>query len=55
MVAGKEYEVKCASGSKEALFHLALPSGQTQLQAWFQDGEGKDLCGAFYVKVRLME
>jgi hypothetical protein len=32
-----------------------LPAGKTMLKAWFSDGEGKDLCGAFFVTVRRRE
>ena len=35
-------------------FEMELPEGDTQLQAWFQDSEGNDLCGAFYVKIELL-
>ena len=50
-VAGIEQQVKTASGDKEAVFRLDLPAGRTQLQAWFQDADGHDLSGAFFVKV----
>jgi hypothetical protein len=50
-IAGVEQEVKTAPGDREAVFHVDLPAGRTQLQAWFQDGKGSDLCGAFYAKV----
>jgi arylsulfatase A-like enzyme/predicted neuraminidase len=35
-----------------AVFQLELPAGETTLQGWFQDRDGQDLCGAFYVMVR---
>ncbi|GIX02120.1 MAG: hypothetical protein KatS3mg112_1057 [Thermogutta sp.] len=35
-------------------FEVELAEGDTQLQAWFQDEKGNDLCGAFYVKVELL-
>ena len=50
-IAGVEQEVKTAPGDREAVFHLDLPAGRTQLHAWFQDAKGSDLCGAYFVKV----
>jgi arylsulfatase len=50
-IAGVEQELKTAPGDRDAVFHLDLPAGRTQLHAWFQDEKGSDLCGAFYVKV----
>jgi hypothetical protein len=29
-----------------------LSAGKTTLKAWFADGEGKGLCGAFFVTVK---
>jgi arylsulfatase len=50
-VAGVEQEMKTAPGDRDAVFRVDLPAGRTQLQAWFEDAKGSDLCGAFYVKV----
>ena len=33
---------------------LPLPGGPLDLQGWFLDGEGRELCGAYYVYVRLV-
>ncbi len=30
---------------------VKLPAGKTKLKAWFSDGKGNDLCGAFFVTV----
>ncbi|MCY2976620.1 MAG: arylsulfatase [Planctomycetota bacterium] len=46
-----EKQVKTALGSQEAVFVLNLPAGRTQLQAWFQDAKGDDLCGAYFASV----
>ncbi len=35
-----------------AIFRVRLEAGTTQLRAWFQDNDGNDLCGAYYVMVR---
>ncbi|MBI5685499.1 MAG: arylsulfatase [Verrucomicrobia bacterium] len=36
---------------KEAVFEARLKAGKTQLQTWFYDAQGRELCGAFYVEV----
>ncbi len=51
-VAGKEASAKTAPTEQEVTVRVALPAGRTTLQAWFQDADGHDLCGAFYVYVR---
>ena len=40
-----------AGGDKAVTFTVNLPAGKTQLQTWFYDAAGKELCGAFYVSV----
>jgi len=40
-----------AAADKAMAFEARLPAGKTQLQTWFYDTTGKDLCGAFYVEV----
>ncbi len=54
MVAGHELSAKAAAGDKAVTFRARLPAGPTQLQAWFTDRAGKDLCGAFYATVQLL-
>ena len=54
-VAGQEFSAKTAPGTKEVVFRAKLPKGRTQLQAWFQDAVGQDLCGAFYVRANCIE
>jgi arylsulfatase A-like enzyme len=41
--------------AKQVTFKAELPAGRTQLQTWFYDGEGKELCGAYYVYVRRLD
>jgi arylsulfatase A-like enzyme len=36
---------------KEAVFEARLKAGRTELQGWFHDAQGRELCGAFYVEV----
>ena len=38
--------------TKQATFTARLPAGRAQLQTWFLDAEGNELCGAYYVYVR---
>jgi arylsulfatase len=33
------------------VFDVKLKSGRTQLQTWFYDADGKEICGAYYVYV----
>ncbi len=51
-IAGKEASAKTAATVQEVAVKMTLPAGRTTLQAWFQDAEGKDLCGAFFAYVR---
>ena len=37
--------------AKQVTFTLKLAAGRTQLQTWFKDATGKDICGAYYVYV----
>lgn len=50
-IAGLEPRVKTAPGGQEAAFTVRLPVGRTRLHAWFQDAEGRDLCGAYFARV----
>jgi hypothetical protein len=51
-IAGLNRHVKTAPGTTEAVLTVTLPAGPTQLHAWFQDAEGRDLCGAYFARVR---
>ena len=44
-----------AGGDRAAVFHVRLSAGPAQLETWFYDAEGKELCGAFYVDVRRIQ
>ncbi|MFO0866346.1 MAG: arylsulfatase [Gemmataceae bacterium] len=37
--------------AREIVIRIDLPKGEGRLQAWFQDAQGQDLCGAFYATV----
>jgi hypothetical protein len=43
--------VRVSATDKEAVFETRLKTGKTQLQTWFYDAQGRELCGAFYVEV----
>jgi len=40
-----------SASDKEAVFETRLKAGRTQLQTWFYDAQGRELCGAFYVEI----
>jgi hypothetical protein len=39
-------------GDQAVAYTVRLKAGRTQLQTWFYDAEGKEICGAYYVYVR---
>jgi hypothetical protein len=52
-IAGQTLSSKTGAGDKAATFVARLKGGgKTQMQAWFSDAEGKDICGAYYAYVR---
>lgn len=51
-VGSASWDTKTPPGAKTAVFQVQLPAGRSELQAWFQDAQGQDLCGAFYVQVK---
>lgn len=50
-VAGLDLTEAAPATAAHVSFSAELPAGRTQLRAWFQDEKGRDLCGAFYVKI----
>jgi arylsulfatase len=51
-IAGVMTETKVDPKATRATLRVQLPVGKTTLKAWFADGAGKGLCGAFFVTVR---
>ncbi|MEP6662132.1 MAG: arylsulfatase, partial [Verrucomicrobiota bacterium] len=51
-IARIETSKAVAAGDKEARFTVSLRRGRAQLQTWFYDSTGQELCGAYYVYVR---
>jgi arylsulfatase len=50
-IAGQELTVNTSPTEQESTFRVTLKQGSTLMQAWFQDGQGEDLCGAFFAYV----
>jgi hypothetical protein len=50
-VAGVKASARADPKATGATLTATLPAGRTKLKAWFADGEGKDLWGAFFVTV----
>ena len=47
------FDASCAvpGDAQQATFQAKLPAGRTQLQTWFYDADGQEICGAYYVYV----
>ena len=61
-IAGARVEIAGATASAAAdpkataaTLTARLTAGRGRLKAWFVDGDGKGLCGAFFVTVRRIE
>jgi arylsulfatase len=50
-IAGVNAQTKADPKATGATLTVKLPAGKTTLKAWFEDAEGKGLCGAFFVTV----
>jgi arylsulfatase len=50
-IAGVKGEAPADAKALGAAVKVTLPAGKTTLKAWFQDANGKDVVGAFYVYV----
>ena len=44
-------EAGAVAQDKDAVFRVELPAGRAQLEIWFQDAAGNDLCGAYFATV----
>jgi len=51
-IAGVKASTTADPKAAGATLTVQLPAGRTKLKAWFADGDGKGLCGAFFVTVR---
>jgi arylsulfatase len=54
-VQGHDETSPVAPDDKAVAFTARLQSGPAELQTWFYDAEGKELCGAYYVVVKRNE
>lgn len=44
------YNIATDPSQENAVFELALPAGETEMNTWLLDEHGEELCGAFYVE-----
>jgi arylsulfatase A-like enzyme len=51
-IDGREQQVAVTPQDTGAQFNVQLPKGPCKLQAWFSDGQGQDLCGAYYARLQ---
>ncbi len=51
-VGGHEATQPVAAGDVAVTFRVKLPAGKVELQTWFRDPGGRDICGAYYVYAR---
>jgi arylsulfatase len=51
-IGGFDRTVDTAAADVAARFRVVLPAGPAELQTWFLDAAGQELCGAYYVYVR---
>ena len=51
-IAGVKDSTQADPKDNAVALTVKLPVGKTTLRAWFSDGDGTDLCGAFFVTVR---
>ena len=53
LVSGNLLSARTTGRDHAAMFRFRLVSGvRAQIQGWFQDAEGNDLCGAYYASIR---
>lgn len=50
-LGGFDATLPVGAADKEVVFQAKLTEGVSQLQTWFFDSQGRELCGAFYVEV----
>ncbi len=50
-IAGVKAHALADAQATSATIKATLPAGKTVLKAWFQDADGQDLCGVFFVTV----
>jgi hypothetical protein len=54
-ISGTDQTSAVGKDDKEITFTVPLKRGPAELQTWFRDAAGEELCGAYYVYVRLLE
>jgi hypothetical protein len=51
-IAGASASAKADPQAQGVNVEVKVPAGKTTLEAWFQDADGADLCGAFFVTAK---
>lgn len=54
-IGDHELASKTSDDTKGVAFRVTLPQGPTTLQTWFCNGEGEEICGAYYVYVQKLQ
>lgn len=52
LVGQQDVSSHVGSSDVSAVFTLDLPRGPVTIRSWFYDGDGEEICGAYYVVVR---
>ena len=51
-VGGFDRTILAEKGAEFLSFDVPLEPGRTQLETWFLDADGHEICGAYYVYVK---
>lgn len=46
---------KAVQNAADVTMHLTLPRGEHRLRAWFRDETGRDVCGAYYLRMERVD
>jgi len=47
--------MRASQGATKITIDITLPGGENQLQAWFNDKEGKAICGAYFLRMERID
>ena len=50
-IASAKQSKPVATGEPQIVFNVPLKRGRAELQTWFRDADGREICGAYYVFV----
>jgi arylsulfatase len=54
-VGASDQSADVGPNEKKVTFTVTLKRGPAELQTWFSDKDGRELCGAYFVYVRRLE